>query len=145
VALPRPEPGLVIRYAYLWDEERRKGRDESSKDRPCAIILAAVAEGDDLTVTVLPITHSPPRHPTLAVEIPPDTKARLGLDDARSWVVLAEANRFAWPGPDLRPRPGGDISTVAYGFLPRALFAEIRGQFISAVKARRATLVPRTD
>jgi len=39
----------------------------------------------------------------LAVEISHETKRRLGLDDDRSWIVLTEANRFAWPGPDLRP------------------------------------------
>ena len=33
------------------------------------------------------------------MEIPLATKARLGLDDARSWIVLNEANRFIWPGP----------------------------------------------
>ena len=31
------------------------------------------------------------------------TKRRLGLDDARSWIMVTEGNRFAWPGPDLRP------------------------------------------
>jgi hypothetical protein len=35
-------------------------------------------------VTVLPISHSPPVEPSLAMEIP----ARVGeLDDERSWVV----------------------------------------------------------
>jgi len=46
-------------------------------------------------VTVLPISHTPPANPALAVEIPHETKRRLGLDDERSWIVLTEANRFA--------------------------------------------------
>jgi hypothetical protein len=39
-------------------------------------------------VTVLPISHTPPADPELAVELPAATKRRLGLDDERSWVVL---------------------------------------------------------
>lgn len=63
-------------------------------------------DGRDI-VTVLPVTHSPPQTPEDAVEIPADTKRRLGLDEAPSWVVLTEANRFVWPGPDLRPGVNG--------------------------------------
>ena len=36
------------------------------------------------------------------IELPQQTKTRLGLDDERSWVIVSEANDFAWPGPDLR-------------------------------------------
>jgi hypothetical protein len=79
------------------------------------------------------------------VEIPAATKRRLGLDDERFWVVLSEANRFLWPGPDLRPARQGDARTVAYGQLPYALFEEIRKKFISAVRARRAAVVPRSE
>ena len=43
----------------------------------------------------------PPHDPEAAVEIPLATKMRLGLDDDRSWIILTEANRFTWPGPDL--------------------------------------------
>lgn len=39
MSLPRPQPGLVIRYAYLWKREYDQGRDEGSKDRPCAIVM----------------------------------------------------------------------------------------------------------
>jgi hypothetical protein len=48
-------------------------------------------------VLVLPM-HSPPDHPNLEVEIPATVKARLQLDDARSWVVLSGWNEFIWPG-----------------------------------------------
>lgn len=47
MTLPVPEPGLVIRYAYLWDREAREGRDEGSKDRPCAIVLVVADEAGD--------------------------------------------------------------------------------------------------
>ncbi len=75
---------------------------------------------------------------------PPATKRRLELNDARSWAVLAEANRFVWPGPDLRPLTPGDASSAAYGLLPYALFEDIRLKFIVALKARAARTVPRT-
>jgi hypothetical protein len=93
-------------------------------------------EGEKL-VMVLPVTHAPPSDPALAVEILAATKRRLGLDEARSWVVLTEANRFRWPGPDLRPAVPGDSATVAYGPLPYALFEEIRQKFIATVRAAR--------
>jgi hypothetical protein len=39
--LPTPEPGLVVAYAYLWLAEYEQGREEGTKDRPCAIVLTA--------------------------------------------------------------------------------------------------------
>jgi hypothetical protein len=122
VAFPEPVSGLVVRYAYLWREEYRRGQEEGFKDRPCAVVVVTADEAGRRIVTVLPVTHTPPVDPGLAVEIPAATKRRLGLDDARSWIVLSEANRFAWPGPDLRPTTPGDPSGVVYGLLPRALF-----------------------
>jgi hypothetical protein len=140
VALPEPVPGLVIRYAYLWAEEHRRGREEGVKDRPCAVVLiAADAEGEQW-VTVLPVTHTPPTSSEFAVEIPAATKRRLGLDAERSWVVLSEANRFLWPGPDMRPARQADAKSVAYGQLPYTLFEEIRRKFIAAIRVRRAGL-----
>jgi hypothetical protein len=47
---------------------------------------------------VCPVTHSPPSDPGDAIEIPPATKRRLGLDDERSWIVLTESNRFVCQG-----------------------------------------------
>ena len=59
--------------------------------------------------------------------------------------MLIEANRFVWPGPDLRPARRGDAASVAYGELPYALFEMIRQKFIAAVQARRAGIVPRSE
>ena len=93
MAFPKPEPGLVIRYAYLWHEEAGKGYEEGTKDRPCVIIVSTEeAEGETL-VRVAPITHGPPIEAAEAVEIPELTKERLGLDDARSWVVVMVPGR----------------------------------------------------
>ena len=122
MTFPKPQPGLVIRYSYLWAEEFERGLEEGSKDRPCAILLSVKSEDGEQIVTVLPVTHSPPKNPDQAVEIPSATKRRLGLDDQRSWIVLTESNRFIWLGPDLRPLTSGDARGVAFGLLPAALF-----------------------
>lgn len=145
--MPFPEPvqGLVIRYSYLWHSEQTRGREEGTKDRPCAVVLVTRGVDSERIVTVLPITHRRPDDLHQAVELPPATKARLGLDDGRSWVVLSEANRFRWPGPDLRPRFADDASSVAYGLLPYRLMDEIRLRFIAILKERRGRVVPRTE
>ena len=123
---PVPRPGLVIRYSYLWESEARLGREEGAKDRPCAIILVILREGEHPIVRVLPVTHTPPADPADALEIPQPTKQRLGLDSERSWVMLSEANDFIWPGPDLRPAVNGDPASVAYGMLPPGFMAVLR-------------------
>lgn len=144
MALPTPVPGLVVRYSYLWRREHLEGRDEGQKDRPCAIVAALrVDESGQTRVLVLPITHTPPENPSLAVEIPQAVKARLQLDDARSWVVLSEWNDFVWPGPDLRRLPGANDASVAYGMLPPGLFAAIRESFLAIVRTRIGQAVPR--
>jgi hypothetical protein len=146
VAFPEPVPGLVIRYSYLWRREYERGQEEGVKDRPCAVVMVVTGEQGEEIVTVVPVTHTPPTDSSLAVEIPYATKERLGLDADRSWVMLTEANRFAWPGPDLRMKePDGGPESVAYGLLPRALFKEITGKFAAAIEARLAGVVRRTQ
>ena len=146
MAFPEPVPGLVIRYNYLWQAERERGKDEGAKDRPCAVVLVTKMSEGRKVVTVLPVTHSVPDDMRYAVEIPPATKRRLGLDESRSWVVLSEANRFGWPGPDLRPIAlAQDASHVSYGLLPYRLMDEIRLKFIAALKERQGRVVPRTE
>jgi hypothetical protein len=140
---PKPAPGQVISYAYLWQTEHQRGQEEGLKDRPCAVILVITNEDGSEIVTVLPITHAPPSNPDLAVEIPSATKRRLELDDERSWVVLTEANRFAWPGPDLRPTRRGEAASVLYGELPGNLLTKIRDGFL-AVHKKHKIIVPRS-
>jgi len=94
---------------------------------------------------VLPVTHSKPDNPEWAIEIPQAVKWHLGLDDARSWIMLTESNEFLWPGPDLRRVRDGDDSTVAYGFFPPNLFLIIRKRFIALEEMRRATRVQRME
>jgi hypothetical protein len=145
VAFPEPVPGLVISYSYLWAEQHNRGQEEGVKDRPCAVVLVTQDEDGERFVTVLPISHTPQADRALAVEIPVAVKQRLKLDDERSWIVLSEANRFIWPGPDLRPVTPGDAASVAYGLLPFALFEEVRTKLIAAIRAKRTRVIPRSE
>jgi hypothetical protein len=145
VSLPKPRPGLVIGYAYLWALEHRRGAEEGVKDRPCAIVVAKqIVEGREV-VTVLPITHRPPDDPRDAVEIPAAVKRSLGLDDQRSWIVVTETNDFLWPGADLRPLPAVSPPRFDYGMLPPRFFAHIRDRLFQAHARRRLSRVPRSD
>lgn len=145
--LPDPQPAMVIRYSYLWYSEFAIGREEGVKDRPCAIVAAVRQdEVDQWKVLVLPVTHSQPEKPEDAIEIPSETKQRLGLDSERSWVVITEWNEFFWPGtPDLRMVPGGDEKTVAYGFLPAKFFHSIKAAFLSKANQGTAQRIRRTQ
>jgi len=145
VTWPSPQPGLVIRYSYLWEREAQAGREEGVKDRPCAIIVARRDEDGATRVYVLPITHSAPVQLDEALEIPAPVKARLGLDGERSWVMVSEANTFVWPGPDLRLLPGKGLESAAYGFLPPKFFRVVRERFLAANRANRAAFVKRTE
>ncbi len=142
MAIPTPEAGLVISYAYLWHHEHQAGREEGRKDRPSVIVLAVERETDGATVvTVLPITHRAPADPAAAVEIPGMVKRHLGLDDARSWVVVAEGNEFLWPGYDLRKI--GNADRYDYGFLPPRLFNQVREAVVAWSHAGKHRLASR--
>ncbi len=106
------------------------------------MVLVLLDADDQPQVRVLPITHSAPIVADDALEIPPTTKARLGLDSDRSWVVLTEANDFSWPGPDLRPLPGKGPDSVVFGVLPPGFFRILRERL--GLRRRRA-IVARSE
>jgi hypothetical protein len=106
------------------------------------IVLTVERPANDTTVVVvLPITHSPPTDPASAVEIPASLKRHLGLDDARSWIIVAEGNEFDWPGYDLRKV--GNSDRYDYGLLPPRFFDQVVKAFVAWHRARRALLVSR--
>lgn len=136
--LPRPAPGLVIRYAYLWHAEAIEGAVDGSKDRPSVVVLAA--SGD--RVWVAPITHAPPSSGTRAVELPPTTCRSLGLDDERSWVVVDEVNAFRWPGPDLRP---ARVERWSFGTMSNPEIKAIVRRVVESLRAGRLKRVTRSE
>src|SRR6185437_9909008 len=138
MAIPTPEAGLIIAYAYLWHHEHMASYEEGRKDRPSVIVLAVGREDEATRVTVLPITHRPPRDSSWGMEIPQAVKRHLGLDDARSWIIVAEGNEFLWPGYDLRRVSNTDH--YDYGFLPPRLFNQVLQAFDTLRKSGKARL-----
>ncbi len=119
-----PEPGEVLNYSYLWEYEFRDGRDEGVKDRPVAVVLLTPnSHGLDF-VHVVPLTTRPPAPGDTAIEVPDAVRRQLGLSAERSWIVVSEWNRFAWPGYDTRPVPGREPSS-SYGFIPTSLLRRV--------------------
>ena len=138
-----PKVGWVFRYSYLWHWQHLEGREEADKDRP-ALVLAIVATLEDGT----PVVRRPSDH--AYATFPPGRcrrdsagdKASLGLDDERSWIVLTESNRFAWPGPDVRPL---DTDSGYHGSLPPALFEEVKRRFVGLARSQRHQATPRSS
>lgn len=130
MTLPAPQPGLVIRYEFLWRHERAEGLDYGRKGRPCAVIVAIEMGGGAIEAIVAPITHMAPVGSVEGIEIPPRVKAHLGLDAESAWVVVTDLNRFLWPGFDISPVPGSDPPRYAYGMLPPRLFERIKQRIL---------------
>lgn len=142
MTIPAPRAGAVVRYVFLWSDEARSGAVKGRKDRPVAVVLATRREEGDVMVTVVPVTHTPPADPAAAVEMPAAVARRLGLDGMRHWIICDEANRFAWPGFDLRPipnRPG----TFEYGMLPQAVYQRVKATILALYRARRLNTTAR--
>ena len=133
-----------MRYSYLWTHEADAGAEEGRKDRPCAVVLAVARAGGATEVVVAPITSSAPARAADGVELPAETRRRLGLQDAPCWVVLTEVNRFAWPGPDLRPVETAAGPSWSHGLLPARLIERIRDEVVARARARALRAVPRS-
>jgi len=129
--LPTPEPGVVICYEFLWSHEAAQGAIEGEKRRPAVIVIATKTEDGATKVIVAPITRLRKENSGRAIKIPPKVKAHLGLDNERSWIILDELNEFIWPGYYLYPVLGAPPGTYEYGFIPPALFTQIKGRILT--------------
>jgi hypothetical protein len=134
--LPKPQPGLVIHFSYLWRYQDKARQEEGEKDRPCVVLYCSA----DQRVYVCPVTHRRPDADDGSVQIPPRVKQHLRLDHDSSWIVVNECNSFYWPGFDLRKGPSGRFD---YGFLPPNLFADVRNRFVEMARAKRLVDVRR--
>jgi hypothetical protein len=119
---------MVISYSYLWEREARKGQEEGTKYRPCAIVLSTDTAEGKKRVQILPVTHSPPSNDEPAIEIPAAIKRHLKLDDHPSWILTGEYNQFLWPGYDLAEV--GNSHSPVYGFLPQKFFQFVIESFL---------------
>jgi hypothetical protein len=137
-----PEPADVISYSYLWAREAAAGEESGRKDRPAVVVVARIEGQAGTLILVAPVTHAAPENDAEAIEIPPNVKKQLGLDRERSWVMLNELNRFIWPGPDIRPVPGG---TPFYDALPDWLFERVRRGVLDHNAAGKLKVTKRTE
>jgi hypothetical protein len=141
VALPEPTRGLVIRYAFVWQYEHQQGATQGSKNRPCLIVGRQPKPSGGMLVTVVPITHSPPREVgNNYVRLTPEDCQAIGLDDDPQWIVLDEMNRFTWPGSSLRFVPG--TTKYEHGPLGEATFKAAVQGLVDIVTARKAAGLP---
>jgi hypothetical protein len=128
MALPDPQPGLVIRYDYLWTREAAAGRQQG-KDRPACLVAATDSTVKPRFVVILPITHTAPSGDAVGIEIPAKVRAATGLDDEPSWVIVSDHNVDEWPNAGLAPIPG-QPGMFSYGFVPPGLFKQIKSKFL---------------
>ena len=145
MAPPEPQPGLVIRYAYLWRDEARQGREEGTKDRPCVMILSVRDRGGASIVTVAPVTHSPPPASGRAVEIPPPPSSASASTTCPPGSLPTISTSSSGPAPDIRPVPGRPRGSFAYGFIPAGLYQAVRLAIIGHVRAHAVQPVRRDD
>ena len=136
-----PKTGTIFRYAYLWADEAESGLEEGKKDRPALVVAVAISQTH---VVALAITHTKPNSTEDAISLPMSVKRQLGLDDTPSWIVLTEANVFAWPGPDIRNIPGTEPPTSIYGRIPNSLLQTAAQRILENRKRQRMRIVSRT-
>jgi hypothetical protein len=141
--IPNPEPGLVISYAYLRHREHQAGREEGDKRTGRASSSwrsGAKRTARPLSRCCRSRTALRPIRPRPS-QIPLPVKRHLGLDDDRSWIVVAEGNEFLWPGYDLRKLPHSD--RYDYGFLPPRFFNHVLESFVACHQAGKRRFTPR--
>jgi hypothetical protein len=102
-----------------------------------------IARRSGTRLLVAPITHVPPERIADAIEIPAIVKKQLGLDGARSWIVLTELNGFIWPGPDVRIAPGQP--SPRYDAIPDWLFFDVREAILRRSRAGQLRITKRTE
>jgi hypothetical protein len=137
---PEPKRGLVVRYDFLWDHEARKGQQEGTKDRPCAVIHAIKQEQNGLfSVLLAPITHTPPTEKN-GIEIPHAVAKSVGLDDERQWIKTDALNRVSWDDAGITP---ASKKKWEYGRLPKWLSDQARADVQEKARVRKLQMVKR--
>ncbi len=124
MAFPKPRPGLVIGYDFLFREQADAGRENASKPHPAAIILIALQDVQ-IRVSLVAISHAPPspKDAAFRLKLTPAECREMGLDAHDHWINLRDINAFDWPGYDLvRSAPGG---TFVYGAMSKGTFVRL--------------------
>jgi hypothetical protein len=91
-------------------------------------------------VYVLPITHTKPLDTEDGLQMLPQWKKHLGLDDESSWIMTSELNHFEGPGPDIR---GDSTEAISFGFLPHKVTTHLREMIRARVGAKNISTIDR--
>jgi hypothetical protein len=122
-------PGLPMPDPFVRLSTRTQQRDviRERNVRPVSSSRATARQGHVLWSCC----RSPIRSDcdTIGIEIPAKVKQAIGLDDARSWVIVSEHNIDEWPNAGLSPVPRKP-GVFGYGFIPPGLFAQIKARFL---------------
>ena len=107
------------------------------------MVVARLERGGRSELIVAPVTHTKPEPDAAGVELPLKVKRQLGLDQAQSWIITTEFNRFIWPGPDVRIAPGKE--SPIYDAIPERLFEKLRESIASHVALGRLKVTKRSE
>lgn len=129
----------------MWAHEADAGRDEGTKERPVVVVVAVRKRSHGSELLVVPVATRSPQPDTAAVEMPPRVREHLGLGNDRCWIVCDELNRFAWPGPDIRPAPGKREISPFYGKIPGKLLEQVRTKLAEVAQKGRMQVTKRTE
>ena len=124
MTLPKPCPGLVVGYDFLFREQADAGMENASKPHPAAIVIVAKQE-IQTRVSLVAISHSPPspEHARHYLKLRPAECVQMGLDSGDHWINLRDINSFDWPGYDLaRTASGGGY---VYGRMSKGTFVRL--------------------
>lgn len=140
----KPEPGLVIRFDFLFQDDLRRGQ-ESGKGRPVVVVIVVPESGGTgQTVIVAPITHTSPSSSDEGIPLPAAVARHLGLDERPMWLKPRELNRFLWLNDrlpfGLEPIEPGQWS---YGQLPPKLHSQLKQAVLNEIKAGRVKISKR--
>lgn len=137
---PNPRVGLVICYDYLFESEKRKGREEGRKPRPSAVIVAPASKSEN-TVLVCAITHTEPDDERDGILISPADRVWMGLDDEPQWIVTDECNLVDWSDAGIVPVP--ETGDWTYGTMTTELGQEAQTSALKNLDDNRLTIINR--
>lgn len=138
---PVPENGLIIKYDYLWGDQRKLQQKDGSKDRPCAVIASSrIDENGDYIVILCAITHSKHEDSNSEIKLPPKVAKYIGLDDRPQWFRTNEYNQVKWSDPGIIP---ASADQWEYGKIPSKLYHDIKESVLGHIKSKTISKVPR--
>lgn len=140
MAKPAPCVGLVICYDYLWKSENLKGRQDGSKDRPTAVVVAPAGKNPN-TAMVFAITHTEPDDPRDGIKLQLTDCVWMGLDNKPQWIVTNECNLVEWDDAGIIPIP--ETGNWIYGTMTQQLSKEVQASALGHLSRNQLTIIDR--